>query len=178
MMTAPRISPHFAKMQAKSLAHYLVACAPPRAHPRDARRNRRPRARPVGPRPGQTVVRFPGDRRSKDFAPFCAKHPGAEIITASEWADAEPVAAAVLADEIASELIRGGKREAALRWQDGGFPCATDGIDLLGPDYVCDLKTSVSSEPERLQRLALASGARTRHSSRSTSRARDRTDTR
>jgi PDDEXK-like domain of unknown function (DUF3799) len=149
---------HFSALSkmAKSPAHYLAACARVWAPTRGMRIGTIVHELVLGPRAGQRVVRAPfADRRAKGWADFAAKHVGAELMTETEWREAEPVAAAVLADEIAAPLIASGKREAALRWNSAGVECATDGIDLLGADFVCDLKTSVTSEPGRLQRLAL-----------------------
>ena len=85
----------------------------------------------------------------------------AEIVTDAEWRDAEPCALAVLADPVARELIEGSRREVALRWDDAGIACATDGIDGVNDAkrLIWDLKWSgVSSEPDAFSRHATRLG--------------------
>jgi hypothetical protein len=82
--------------------------------------------------------------------------PRAEIVTMSEWADAEPIACAVLADPVARVLIEGARREVSLAWDEGGIPCATDGIDGVNDARrsIWDLKICHTSEPTEFSRHA------------------------
>lgn len=109
-----------------------------------------------GPHTRKPLLRFDGDaRKGNAWESFRrAAPPGAELVTATEWAEAEPIAAAVLADPIAAPIIRGSRREVALAWDDAGISCATDGIDGVNEalGVIWDLKLSHSSEPSEFSR--------------------------
>lgn len=111
-----------------------------------------------GPHNRRPLLRFDGERRAgHQWERFKAQaSPLAEIVTAPEWAEAEPIALAVLADPVASELIRGSRREVALSWDDAGIACETDGIDGVNDRLrsIWDLKCTHTSEPSEFSRLA------------------------
>jgi hypothetical protein len=106
------------------------------------------------------LVRYPGEeRRGGDWKLFERSTKAAnaltEIVTEREWAHAEPIACAVLADPVAAPLILGSRREVALEWEDAGIKCATDGIDGVNDAKraIWDLKfTGTSAEPASFSR--------------------------
>jgi hypothetical protein len=114
----------------------------------------------LGPHRTKPLVRYSGDERKgnawKDFQrETLAANPKAEIVTAKEWARAEPIAQSVLADPVARELIEGARREVSLTWESGGVKCETDGIDLVGDGYIADLKRTSCTEPAGFARHAV-----------------------
>lgn len=109
----------------------------------------------LGGRAGKRALRFDGAaRKGKLWTAFQAAHSGAEILTAPEWAKAERIAAAVLADPIARARLTGARFEVPLAWEEDGLRLSTDGIDILGNGALGDLKTGSTVEPEALQRQA------------------------
>jgi hypothetical protein len=111
----------------------------------------------LGSRPGKPVLRYEGDaRRGKAWDAFRAEHADAEILTATEWDEAEEIAAAVKADPIARARLDGARFEVPLTWDDGGLKCSTSGIDIVSLDGedLADLKTTTTTQPEAWTRQA------------------------
>lgn len=110
----------------------------------------------LGPRKAaKPLVRFKGARRQgKEWDAFLLDHPNCEIVTATEWAEAEPIAHAVLADPVARVRLAGAEFEVPLEWEDGGIKCSTSGIDIVAADAIGDLKTTSTVHPETWQRQA------------------------
>lgn len=114
----------------------------------------------LGPHRTKPLIKYSGDERKgngwKEFErATLAAHPGAEIVTATEWAAAEPMAAAVLADPIAREVLQDTCREVGVVWKSGGIECETDGIDAVGNGYLLDLKFTSCTEPDNFSRHAI-----------------------
>lgn len=110
----------------------------------------------LGPRKAEKpLVRFPGQRRQgKDWDAFLAANANAQIVTAPEWAEAIPIAEAVLADPVARVRLQGAEFEVPLEWEDGGIKCSTTGIDIVAADAIGDLKTTTTVQPDSWQRQA------------------------
>ncbi len=115
----------------------------------------------LGTLPGKKkLVRFDGKaRRGKVWEAFAARHEGAEIVTATEWAKAEVIARAVKADPLAQARLEGSRLEVPLEWEEDGIKYSTSGVDIIQPPSVGklgDFKTSRTVEPERLMRQAFS----------------------
>ena len=78
-------------------------------------------------------------RTGGDWLDFKAEHAGQDILRASEVDTVRAMAAAVAAHPRAVEALAG-QREASRTWERGGRLCKGR-LDVLGPDYVTDLKT-------------------------------------
>ncbi len=145
------------KQLGRSPAHYKAAITRPRVSTRPMRVGTVTHHLTLGAVPAghRAVVRWDGERRGNAYKAFAEEHADDEIVTEAEWADAEPIAAAVLADPVASRLLAGTRRETALEWLDGGIACATGGIDFLGAKHFGDLKVTSNSEPDKFSRHAL-----------------------
>jgi hypothetical protein len=108
-------------------------------------------AQRVGAKP---LVKYDGRRAGKEWEAFAAKHADAEIVSASEWTDAEAIADAVRRDPVAQARLAGARFEVPLTWEDSGFRCSTSGIDIVNAGALCDLKTTTTTEPEAWKRHA------------------------
>ena len=98
---------------------------------------------------------FDGSRRGKAWDAFKAEHDGADIFTASELEDAEPIAASFNRPEHARalSLLRSGERQKRITWNWLGRDCAGT-PDVCG-QYLIDLKTTRSAQPDAFRRDAL-----------------------
>lgn len=139
------------------------------------------------PRKPLLVWRDSPTRAANAYKAFAKSNPDADILTGSEWNESEPIAEAVLADPVARGLLglrddrdaaissvvhelatewgnttghtgNPVRYEVPLTWTDNGIPCATTGIDIVGPGYLADLKVVHNAEPEYLQKHALRMG--------------------
>lgn len=146
------------KYLARSGLHYLHACNTPTEPTRAMLIGTAIHAIVLGQREGgRSVCCFPGDRRgTKEWKVFEAANAGADILTLPEWDEAEAVARAVLAHPVARERMLHARYEVPLKWDDGGIPCSTSGVDILAGDgeSLDDLKTTTTVEPEALVRQA------------------------
>lgn len=94
------------------------------------------------------VCGYPGSqRRGKDFEAFALEHPDHEILTMSEYDKANRMADAVRACELARPYLQG-VPEATLLFRWMGLDCRAT-PDIRGTDFVTELKTSSSSDPQR-----------------------------
>lgn len=100
------------------------------------------------------VVAYPGkQRRGKEYEAFAADHPDAEILTMAEFAKARHMADAVLASKVAAPYLQGITEQTILfRWN--GLDCRAT-PDIRGADFLTELKTSATSDPERFPWHAL-----------------------
>lgn len=94
---------------------------------------------------GPEQVVYEGSRRGKEWKAFEATHPGAEIVTASEYEAAQPVIEAVRRHEHAMHLLGSGTPKKRINWEWLGRSCSGE-PDVAGK-YLVDLKTARSSEP-------------------------------
>jgi len=152
---------HFSELveMHKSPAHYLTARQRNKEPTRDMLVGTVVHHLVCGPHKSKPLVRYDGDERKgnvwKDFAKAKkAEHPGCDIVTAKEWADAEPIANAVLADPVARELLVGAHREVPLKWKSGPVDRETHGIDIVGANYIADLKRTSCTDPAAFSRHA------------------------
>lgn len=86
-------------------------------------------------------------RRGKDFDAFAADNQGAMILTCSEGRKALAMAKSVSGCPEAMRVLEG-TRETLREWSIGGRACAGT-PDVVGHDYVTELKTSMTAHPDR-----------------------------
>jgi hypothetical protein len=100
---------------------------------------------------------YPGPaRRGKEWEAFEADHEGHTILTATEVAPCIELARVVTSDRRAMEALEG-TREQTIRWQIGGRAC--EGTpDVLGLNFVSDLKLTNDANPARLPHHARRMG--------------------
>jgi PDDEXK-like uncharacterized protein DUF3799 len=98
------------------------------------------------------IVVFPGAiRRGKEWDAFKAANEGALIVKIDEMREAEACAQAVLNDPDVREFgLFNGDHQHPFAWEMHGLPWATRGLDVLGANFVNDLKTTSSTEPSAL----------------------------
>lgn len=103
---------------------------------------------------GGDYVVYDGERRGKAWSEFASQHDGTLIVTASEHDRAERCAQAVASHPIAYRYLVGDTERswAATLY---GRRCAGR-IDVSGPGYTVDLKTTTTTEPGRFQRQCLS----------------------
>jgi hypothetical protein len=166
-------SVHFSdlKQMSRSAAHYKHHCTTQREPTRALLIGSAVNARVLGQSPRRPILvwRDTPTRAGNAYKAYAASHPEADILTAAEWDESSPIAEAVLADPVARTFLgldtHGGvaddvevgtvRYEVPLQWTDQGVPCATTGIDIVGPGYLADLKVVHNAEPEYLQKHAL-----------------------
>lgn len=101
---------------------------------------------------GKEVVAYPGKvRRGKEYEAFVAENPNAIILTKSDWARAVGMADAITSHRLAVELLEG-QHELEVDWNWLGRDCQSH-IDNLGGggEFITELKSTVSSNPDRFQ---------------------------
>lgn len=141
------------KYIARSPAHYLAALENPKDSPA-MRLGRLVHTIVLG---GPPSAVWEGERRGKAWQEFKAAHEGAEIVTKSEVENATRIANAVLTSPVARPWLDG-QTERAVEWTTLGRKCATHGIDILGKNFIADLKTTTDAHPERFMRAAVRMG--------------------
>ncbi len=95
---------------------------------------------------GQQVLAYPGPvRRGKEYESFCARNPGALILTQKEAASAFGIAQAVHNCPDAVRLLTG-IRQHTMLWDFNGRPCRGT-PDVRGDGFLTDLKTGETSDP-------------------------------
>lgn len=102
------------------------------------------------------VIPYPGKTRNgKAWEQFQAEHHGKLILTATAYDCVMGMAEAVWSDPHAARLLNppGLVYEQTLRPQLHGWPCRAT-PDVRHPDYIVELKSSATTEPEQFQRLA------------------------
>lgn len=111
----------------------------------------------LGRRPTAKVAFFDGDKRAgAAWKEFAAAHPGYDILTAPEWAEAMLIAEAVKADPVAREYLEDARFEVPLTWEDSGLRCSTTGVDIVQPGRIGDLKTTSTTAIEAWKRQAFS----------------------
>lgn len=147
---------HFSELKYLEMtpAHYVDACENQREPTRPMRVGTGLHYFVLGPRAGQEVAIFAGDRRDKGYRAFVDGHPGAEILTEREADEAAAMAAAVKKNETAQQLLNGAECEVPAKWEDVGIECSTAGIDAIGREgsYVVELKAVPSANPDKFAR--------------------------
>jgi hypothetical protein len=158
LITDPDGTVHFSslKQMARSALHYKYACEHQTEPTAAMRLGTIVNYRVLGKAPRREIVVYEGEaRRGKAWEQFRDAHRHHEVVTQSEWNDTGPVARAVLDDPRAEQLLSGARYEVPLKWTDGDLPCSTSGIDIVGQDYIADLKVVHNAEPEYLQKHAV-----------------------
>lgn len=132
------------KLMALSPAHYLEAAQ------RETYSKERGSALHSLVLGGKRVLAYPGKvRRGKEFDAFVAANTNAQILTKSDYARAEGMAASVRRHKRAMQVLAG-QHEVELDWKFLGRDCQSH-IDVIGGggEWVCELKSAVSSQPDR-----------------------------
>lgn len=97
---------------------------------------------------GQRVIAYPGPvRRGKEFDAFELANRDALIVTKKEYEQAAGIAEAVAYCPDAVNLLTG-LRQDTRYWDNNGRPCRGT-PDVIGADYIADLKTGETSDPRR-----------------------------
>jgi hypothetical protein len=165
-------------LHAKSPAHVRLACTRARETTRAMRVGHIADGIVFGT--GKFEV-YEGDRRGAKWqtALTCCQ-PGRELVTSSEYEDAEGAALAVRADPVAQSLLAGCEFQRVAQWEMHGLPFASgiagerggfdavrtairdspkegwgidpDVIERVRRGYLCDLKVTSDVEPRALQR--------------------------
>lgn len=100
------------------------------------------------------VIGYPGAvRRGKEYDAFVAENPDAEILTASEFEKSKRMADAIMSNPLAAPLLAG-INETTLKAKWMGMDCRAT-PDVRGLDYLTELKTSATSEPNKFLWQAL-----------------------
>lgn len=144
---------HFSQLKIidKSPAHYKAALETPFEPTAAMRFGTLVHALVLG---GEFVV-YDGERRGKAWTGFEEANAGKFIVTGTEHARAELVAAAVRRDPVARPLLEGEKELAW--WRElYGRPCAGRVDVYRKGHHLVDLKTTACSQPEKFTRQALA----------------------
>ena len=95
-------------------------------------------------------------RRGKEYDAFVADHPRDQVLTYSEGQKALAMAEAVRRCPEAMRLLDG-QRETLREWSIGKRACAGT-PDVVGRDYVTELKTCATSHPDRFMWQAMKLG--------------------
>jgi hypothetical protein len=101
---------------------------------------------------GERVVVFDGERRGNKWKDFAAANDGAEIFTAAERERALRCADSLSRTPHAVDKLVG-EVERTIAWTYAGRSCSSR-LDVLGADFVTDLKTTSCAEPYRFGRAA------------------------
>ena len=94
---------------------------------------------------GGKVAVFDGKRSGKKWDKFESDNAGSEIALVSEFEEATRINAKIQRHPYASKMLVG-KHECEIAWMSEGRACGAR-LDVLGDDYVTDLKTTASAEP-------------------------------
>ena len=108
---------------------------------------------------GAPVVRYDGVRRGKAWDDFEASHPGATILTATEYDTAQQCAAATRASAASAEVLYDGHgtNERLIEWDFNGIPFRSTPDRYYGPSdaaTLVELKTTRSAQPAKFLRDA------------------------
>jgi exodeoxyribonuclease VIII len=94
-------------------------------------------------------------RNGKEWDKWQEEHPGVQSLKPHEMEKALEVSKAVRKHRIAAALLRGGRAEEVVIWNDASTGLACKGrIDYLRPDFLIDLKTTRDPSPKKFTRAA------------------------
>jgi len=143
---------HFSHLKKIALSgiQYLHSVNTPTVSTRDMRTGTVAHTILLGPRQGaKEAVVYRGRRAGKDWDAFEAANVGKEIVTLSEWAEAEAMVESVRRSTTGRGRLAGAKTEVPFTWEDGGIKCSTSGVDILPVgDDLGDLKTTSTTNPD------------------------------
>ncbi len=109
--------------------------------------------------PERPLFHYTGVRNGKVWEAYKAAHGGGDdIYIGSEVAPAKRMADAVMSNKLARELIENSVREELIFWDIAGRRCRGTIDGNGGGEYMLDLKTAVSAEPNRFMAMALRFG--------------------
>jgi PDDEXK-like domain of unknown function (DUF3799) len=109
------------------------------------------------PRPTRTVVVYPGKvRNGKAWDEFEAENAGNIITLRRDYERAMMCADAIRNDEVVRDLgLMHGEQQRVIQWEMYDLPWASGidgdrgGLDLLGNDWIADVKVTPSVQPKR-----------------------------
>jgi hypothetical protein len=106
------------------------------------------------------IVVFPGKVRSgKAWDEFKLANGSSLILTTTLADKAHAMAEAIATDEkVADSGALVGQVQLPMQWERDGVKCETRGIDIIGAEWITELKTCYTAEPDRFARQALAMG--------------------
>jgi PDDEXK-like domain of unknown function (DUF3799) len=105
---------------------------------------------------GSTIAVWERDRRGNEWKCFEEDNRGKLILTAKEHADVIRAAHAVMSHDGAMRLLTG-RREQRIEWTRNGVECAGT-PDVVGAEYITELKTTTNAEPNWFMRHAKQMG--------------------
>lgn len=105
---------------------------------------------------GGTVLVYEKARTGNAWKAFKAEHEGEFIVTQDEHDRSLWAAESLLNHAQAAELLDG-EHEREIDWSFAGRKCQSH-VDVLGKDFVTELKTSTTVNPDKFVRLALRMG--------------------
>jgi hypothetical protein len=96
-----------------------------------------------------------GAKSTNAYHDFAAANPGKLLVKEEEMATAKGIVDSIYSDDIARKLLRGGKCEHTIVWQDQetGLMCKSR-LDYLRPDLIIDFKTTEDVRPAAFHRTA------------------------
>jgi PDDEXK-like uncharacterized protein DUF3799 len=151
---------HFSELKrfALSPAHFRYACEHPKTLTREMTVGAVFDALVLG---GRKVALYPGKvRNGKEWDAFRTEFSGCDICIQSEYDEAKDMADAVLSDPIARALLADGEHQRVMQWDWCDVPCGAGipgkrgGFDVLGADFIADLKATSTAQPEAWMRHA------------------------
>lgn len=99
----------------------------------------------------QTVVVYPGAaRKGKEWDKFAEEHDGCRIVLRGEYELASRMSEVVRRHPLARRLLENAALEQTRLFQLDGRLCRGT-PDIVGPDYIADLKTGRSADPRRFR---------------------------
>jgi hypothetical protein len=112
---------------------------------------------------GRRVRIFDGVRNGKKWEAFKEENAGGLLLNLTESETASTSAEAVLSDPISRAILDepGAQKQMVAQWEAYGLPFAAGiegvrgGFDVVGSEFVTDLKATNSSDPYRLERQIL-----------------------
>ena len=143
------------KLFARSPAHYREHVRNRKAPTAPMKLGSLTHAAVLGFRPGYKDIVFEGKRAGNKWSDFKAEYSDRDIFTVAEYDTAQRIAEAVKRDPVAGPLLESSRHEVPATWTFAGMPCKTRGVDMLGADWIGDLKTTADASPYRFGRDCL-----------------------
>lgn len=103
---------------------------------------------------GTPVIAYPGRRQGKAWVEFREAHAAYEILNAADYDRAHRCADKVMKSSDARALIDWSEHEKQIEWTNIGRACSSR-LDMVGHDFVADLKTTRCSKPGRFDKDAI-----------------------
>lgn len=104
---------------------------------------------------GMGFAVYEGERRGNKWEDFKSKHaPDVMLVTEKEFAKANRIALAVRSNPVAAPFLVGKKEVELPTWTSLGRKCGGK-VDVIGADFIADVKTTKFAQPEAFARDAL-----------------------